>query len=215
MRTPIHPYCPQLTLEENLIDGPAVLDPERNQPLMETNMLQDLLTHSPSDAIQLLPGLHLALFEAPVPAGADLTLLEQKILYALQLRGRARCGEPVSPVLQSRYNRAMQMLPATQTAQLLIAAKQANQAVRQGKDRFGEADTSGAPRQKRVGGGYAGKMLRMTGKPNPHREGTKSHGWFQLLRDGMTVEEYLTAGGFTHYIKFAIEHALIKLEEVK
>ena len=45
--------------------------------------------------------------------------------------------------------------------------------------------------EKKLPPGWAGRVIRVNEKSNPKRPGTLAHQKFALLRDGMTVEEYL------------------------
>lgn len=45
--------------------------------------------------------------------------------------------------------------------------------------------------EKKLPPGWAGKVIRVNEKKNPKRPGTLAHRKFELLKDGMTVEDYL------------------------
>jgi len=55
--------------------------------------------------------------------------------------------------------------------------------------------------------------ITILAEKNPKREGTKAHARFELYKDGMSVREYLEAGGRTSAVKYDLAHEFIKLTE--
>ena len=58
----------------------------------------------------------------------------------------------------------------------------------------------------------AGKKIYRLVKGNPRREGSIGHASFALIRDSMTYEEYIEAGGRAGDVKWDIEHGFIELK---
>lgn len=54
--------------------------------------------------------------------------------------------------------------------------------------------------------------IRVLAEENPRRKGTKAHERFELFKDGMTVKEYLDAGGTRLAIRTNVEKGHIELE---
>lgn len=67
-----------------------------------------------------------------------------------------------------------------------------------------------------VKGGTAGRFARVGGKffklvkENPRREGTHGHKSFNLLKDGMTYDEYIAAGGRNNDLRWDIDHGWVE-----
>jgi hypothetical protein len=69
-----------------------------------------------------------------------------------------------------------------------------------------------APRAPRASSSeYDGKTIHRIVKGNPRKEGT--HGWksFNLVQDGMTVEDYLKAGGRKVDLAWDLDHKFVEL----
>jgi hypothetical protein len=68
----------------------------------------------------------------------------------------------------------------------------------------------------KVSGGAAGKFARAGGKffklveANPRREGTHGFKSFNLLKNGMTYEEYIAAGGRNNDLRWDIDHGWVE-----
>lgn len=58
----------------------------------------------------------------------------------------------------------------------------------------------------------AGKKIYRLVKGNPRREGSIGYASFALIRDGMTYEEYIEAGGRAGDVKWDLEHGFIELK---
>ncbi len=52
--------------------------------------------------------------------------------------------------------------------------------------------------------------IKLLANDNPKREGTKAHARFELYRDGMTVAEFLQAGGSPTDIRWDVKHGYIE-----
>ena len=66
------------------------------------------------------------------------------------------------------------------------------------------------PRYARLGD-YAAREIRVLVTSNPKQVNSKSRARFDLYRDGMTVEEYLAAGGIWPDIRWDLERGFIEL----
>lgn len=71
------------------------------------------------------------------------------------------------------------------------------------------------PKKEQVVRESAGKLtgkLYLKRKDNPRKEGT--HGWnsWNLIKDGMTVEAYLQAGGRNNDLRWDIDHGWVELK---
>lgn len=66
------------------------------------------------------------------------------------------------------------------------------------------------PEVKESAGKLIGKIYRLV-KDNPRKEGTHGHRSFALIKDGMTVEAYLTAGGRNNDLRWDIDHKFVEL----
>ena len=52
-------------------------------------------------------------------------------------------------------------------------------------------------------------VVTTEGKKNPKREGTKAYERFVLYKDGMTIKEYMEAGGQAGDVKYDSDHEYI------
>lgn len=57
----------------------------------------------------------------------------------------------------------------------------------------------------------AGKKIKILAKENPRREGTHGHKSFSLMKDGMTYEEFVKAGGRPADLKWDIEKGNVSM----
>lgn len=69
---------------------------------------------------------------------------------------------------------------------------------------------------KPAGRGPNGKFgkadkIKVVPEKNPFREGSKCFGWFGSIKDGMTIEEAVTAGAPRHHIRWAHSLGHIKV----
>lgn len=55
--------------------------------------------------------------------------------------------------------------------------------------------------------------IRLLAKTNPKRPGSAAHARFQFYRDGMTVADYLTAGGQRLDLRYDADHGFIRVEK--
>jgi hypothetical protein len=75
----------------------------------------------------------------------------------------------------------------------------------------GEANATARP--GRVSS-HAGKhiFILTEGKKNPRREGTHGHRSFSLIKEGMLVEDYFTAGGRSNDLAWDIDHKFVEVK---
>ena len=61
-----------------------------------------------------------------------------------------------------------------------------------------------------------GKVIKILteGKKNPRRPGTNGHYSFSLMKDGMSYDEFIVAGGRSVDLAYDIEHGHIKMVDV-
>lgn len=59
---------------------------------------------------------------------------------------------------------------------------------------------------------FSGKVIRKLVDENPRREGTFGYASFALIKNGMTYEKFIEAGGRRQDLAWDIEHKYVKLE---
>ncbi len=57
-------------------------------------------------------------------------------------------------------------------------------------------------------------VLKKEVRTNPRREGTHGHHSFEVVKNGMTYEEYIACGGRNRDLAWDVEHGYIRLEPV-
>ena len=67
----------------------------------------------------------------------------------------------------------------------------ANKAPKAKKEKVAKAENSGAGRKS----GFSGMKIYLKAKENPRRAGTYGHASFELIKNGMTYEDFVAAGG--------------------
>lgn len=75
----------------------------------------------------------------------------------------------------------------------------------------GKAKSNGASKPKKEAAGRKGPkgkyklsdVITLKAKENPFRKGSKCEGWFGKIKDGMTVEQAVTAGAPRNHIRWA------------
>jgi hypothetical protein len=61
--------------------------------------------------------------------------------------------------------------------------------------------------------GFAGKVIRKVATENPRREGTHGYSSWELIKNGMTYEKYIAAGGRRQDLAWDLERGYVKLEK--
>lgn len=60
---------------------------------------------------------------------------------------------------------------------------------------------------------FAGKVIRKVADKNPRREGTHGYNSWELIKNGMTYEKYIAAGGRRNDLAWDLERGFVKLEK--
>lgn len=76
-----------------------------------------------------------------------------------------------------------------------------------------KATTSGEGKGKRKFSNEATIKITTEDKANPRREGTWGHASFELIKDGMTINEFLDAGGRRKDLMWDVDHGHVEITE--
>jgi hypothetical protein len=60
---------------------------------------------------------------------------------------------------------------------------------------------------------HGGERIYRIVKKNPRKEGTWGWKSFQLIKDGMTVDQYIKAGGRKNDLQWDVDHKFVELKE--
>jgi hypothetical protein len=60
---------------------------------------------------------------------------------------------------------------------------------------------------------FAGKVIRKVADANPRREGTNGYNSWELIKNGMTYEKYIAAGGRRQDLAWDLARGYVKLEK--
>jgi hypothetical protein len=60
---------------------------------------------------------------------------------------------------------------------------------------------------------FAGKVIRKVATENPRREGTHGYNSWELIKNGMSYEKYIEAGGRRQDLAWDLERGYVKLEK--
>lgn len=60
---------------------------------------------------------------------------------------------------------------------------------------------------------FAGKKLSKVAKENPRREGSAGHKSFSVIKNGMTYEQFLAAGGRRTDLDWDVAHGHVKVSK--
>lgn len=63
------------------------------------------------------------------------------------------------------------------------------------------------------GSKFRQSVIKVLVDKNPRREGTNAYGHFARIKDGMTVQDYVDAGGDLGYLSYDIRHEHVALEQ--